>query len=168
MMKKYMCALLLITTSLSAENRFLAMLWSYIKTIYNRHDHHAGAVREMSAQELLARLNDPKLLIVNVLGKRYYDDARIKGSVSAPLRILADVAAKWEKDQEIVVYCACKECDASEKAFKLLQQLGFTNVWAYEGGIREWWKLNYPCEGPCAMQYLREEGDSRRINWDLD
>ena len=144
------------------------MLWSYVKNVYNRHDHATEPVKEMSVQELLRRLDDPQLLIINVLGKRYWEDARIKGSISAPLRILTEESKKWDKEQEIVVYCACRECDASEKAFILLKQLGFTNVWAYEGGIREWWKLGYPCEGPCAEQYLREEGDSRKINWALD
>jgi rhodanese-related sulfurtransferase len=103
-----------------------------------------------------------------VLGRKYWYDARIKGSISAPLRILATEAQQWNKEQEIVIYCACRECDASEKAYKLLAELGFKNLWAYEGGIREWWKLGYPCEGPCVMQYLREEGDSRKIKWDLD
>lgn len=169
MIKKSLIVLiLLMPISASAENRFLSMVWSYIKNIYNRQEHKVGAVREISAQELLKRLDEPALLIVNVLGKKYYDDAHIKGSISAPLRLLEEIAQHWDREQEIVLYCACKECDASEKAFEILARMGFTTVFAYEGGIREWWKLGYPCQGPCAMQYLREEGDSRKINWQLD
>lgn len=168
MKKKCMALLLLMSCTASAENRFLSLVWSYIKNIYHRQEHPVSSIKEISAQDLLKRLDEPALRIVNVLGKKYYDDAHIKGSISAPLRLLEDIARSWDREQEIVVYCACKECDASEKAFGVLVRMGFTRVLAYEGGIREWWKLGYPCEGPCAMQYLREEGDSRKINWHAD
>lgn len=166
MIKKSLIILLLMPVNISAENRFLSMVWSYIKNIYNRQEHNVRAIKEISAQNLLKRLDEPTLLIVNVLGKKYYDDAHIKGSINAPLRKLDVIAQSWDREQEIVVYCACKECDASEKAFGILARMGFTRVLAYEGGIREWWKLGYPCEGPCAMDYLREEGDSRCIHWE--
>jgi rhodanese-related sulfurtransferase len=120
-------------------------------------------VPEISAEALLKKINKPNILIVNVLGKRYYEDARIKGSISAPLRILVDVAKSWDKKKEIIVYCACRECDASAKACKMLKAMGFENVVAYEGGIREWYKKGYPCEGACKLDYLWGEGDSRKI-----
>jgi rhodanese-related sulfurtransferase len=94
---------------------------------------------------------------VNVLGKMLYDDAHISGSINAPLRFLEEKAKDWDKGREIIVYCACYECDASQKACRLLTYMGFNNVLAYEGGIREWFQKGYPCNGPCKESYLREK-----------
>lgn len=167
MNKKTILLVLLMPLNITASNNFLSIAWSYIKNLHHRQE-RSSDIKEINAQDLLKRLEEPGLLVVNVIGKKYYDDAHIKGSINAPLRVLDQLAKSWDREQNIVVYCACKECDASEKAYKLLVKMGFKNVLAYEGGIREWWKLGYPCQGPCAMEYLREEGDSRKTNWQLD
>ena len=117
---------------------------------------------EISSQDLLrcmSHCND--VLVVNVLGKRFWEDARIKGSICAPLKELEKEAQKWDKNQKIVVYCACKQCDASAKAFNLLKKMGFKKVLAYEGGIREWYRTGLPCEGPCKYEYLMRDDDNR-------
>lgn len=123
------------------------------------------ATREIGAEDLLKKVSTPdrNTMIVNVLGKRYYDDCRIRGSISAPLKNLEEIAQGWDKNKEIIVYCACRECDASLKAFRTLVSMGFTNVLAYEGGIREWYKKGYPYEGAATYPYLNEEGDSHRL-----
>ncbi len=117
---------------------------------------------EISAQDLLRCLshcNDIK--VVNVLGRRFWEDARIKGSISAPLKQLEAQAQNWNKNEKIVVYCACRECDASAKAYNILKKMGFKRVLAYEGGIREWYRNGLPCEGPCKYEYLVRNDDYR-------
>lgn len=117
---------------------------------------------EISADDLLrcmTHCND--VLVVNVLGRRFWEDARIKGSICAPLKELEQEAKKWDKNQKIVVYCACKQCDASAKAYKLLKGMGFKKVLAYEGGIREWYRNQLPCDGPCKYEYLMRDDDNR-------
>lgn len=117
---------------------------------------------EIGASDLLrcmSHCND--VLVVNVLGRRFWEDARIKGSVCAPLKELEQEARKWDRNQKIVVYCACKQCDASAKAYRLLKSMGFKRVLAYEGGIREWYRNGLPCEGPCKYEYLRRDDDNR-------
>lgn len=125
-------------------------------------DEDGFKVQEISAEQLLEKINNKELnmLVVNVLGERYYEDAHIAGSISGPLKVLDQVAKGWDKNKLVIVYCACRECDASLKAAKLLVAMGFKNVLAYEGGIREWYKKGYPCGGPCKEAYLNEEGDS--------
>jgi len=114
-------------------------------------------IQEVSAQELLRKIKkNNNIVVVNVLGARFHEDAHIAGSINAPLRFLQDQAYSWDRDKEIVVYCACKECDASIKAYKLLKYMGFKRVFAYEGGMRQWFQLGYPCGGLCKEDYLRE------------
>lgn len=45
-----------------------------------------------------------------------------------------------DTDMPVVVYCASKECDASEKTYKILKQMGYQRVWEYPGGKEDWQK----------------------------
>lgn len=81
-------------------------------------------------------------LLVNVLSEDEYLKDHIKGSVSIPLEgeeFLTKVEKKaGSKNYKIVTYCASQDCDASRKAAGKLKEAGFTNVSAYEGGMKEW------------------------------
>jgi rhodanese-related sulfurtransferase len=64
--------------------------------------------REISRDELLERLGDPSLVIVNALPRESWLDARIPGSLSLPV---AEVRARarellGDRGREIAVYCA--------------------------------------------------------------
>ncbi len=97
------------------------------------------------------------VLVINVLPKPMYEDCRIKGSLSMPLAALTQFSTQIPKDQLIVLYCAHYTCDASRRAWKVLHDLGFTNVKAYEGGMAEWNQKGYPVEGACKESYLKKE-----------
>jgi len=97
-----------------------------------------------------------RLKVLNVLSPEYYNDAHIKNSRNVPLDELKDFAEHTPKDTYIVVYCAHKHCDVSARAWHILHELGFENLFAYEGGMREWYEAGYPTEGPCALPYLHE------------
>lgn len=94
--------------------------------------------------------------IINVLSPFVFEDCHIKGTVNVPLERLADYVRQTPKDTEIIVYCAHYECNASRKAWHLLNDLGFTNVYAYEGGIAEWFQQKLPIKGYCKLDFLRE------------
>ncbi len=117
-----------------------------------------GCIPEITAKELQQKMADnPDLLVVNVLSNYWYQDCHIQGSVSVPLKDLIYKVQSWDRDQEIVVYCALDACDAGEKAYVLLRCMGFHAVVDYPGGMKEWFKLGYPVEGPCAGWYLHEK-----------
>ena len=107
---------------------------------------------------------DIKLRIVNVLDKKYFDDAYIKGtnsveSINVPFTELEATVKNWDKTVPVVTYCANYQCTASGAAAKKLRELGFTDVWAYEGGTAEWYQLGktdkeYAIEGPAKEGYL--------------
>lgn len=95
-----------------------------------------------------------KLLVINVLPKDAYNDCHIEGSISVPFDYLAQFVSDFDKDQPIVVYCASYICSASRKAWKLLNQMGFTDVSAYEGGTAEWFQKGLPAQGACQADYI--------------
>jgi rhodanese-related sulfurtransferase len=66
------------------------------------------SVPQISREELVARLNDPSLTIVNVLAKVAWAEKRIPRSLSLPV---ADIplrasAVLPDKNADVVVYCA--------------------------------------------------------------
>lgn len=108
-----------------------------------------------SAEELASMMEaKPDLVVMNVLPENLYNDCHIVGSISVPLKNLVDSVAGWDRDTEIVVYCALDVCDAGQKAYVLLTLMGFTNVIDYENGIKEWFQLGYPTAGPAQSSYL--------------
>lgn len=119
------------------------------------YDKYASVVK-ISVEELKEKMaKSLGLLVINVLSKDSYDDCRIKGSLNVPLKELDRAALQWNKEQEIVVYCASYECSASREAFLKLEKLGFKNISAYEGGVKEWKQKGYPVVGLCKADYLK-------------
>jgi rhodanese-related sulfurtransferase len=101
-------------------------------------------------------MNNGKAIVINVLDKEHYNDCHIKGSISVPYEELEKYAQKLDKKQEIIVYCAHYQCPKSRMAYKLLEKLGFINIRAYEGGIREWFQQGLPVNGACKADYIKE------------
>ena len=100
------------------------------------------------------------LYVINVLDKESYEDCRIAGSINVPFEQIETFANDLPRSTEMVVYCANYMCTSSAAAAQKLKDMGFENVWAYEGGTAEWYQMNkkaegkYPVEGTCHASYL--------------
>ena len=116
----------------------------------------------VTAEELLEELMEAPdhaghdVTVINVLDHKTFEDCRIKGSINVELDKLNNYVADWDRDRNIVVYCASYDCPLSEQAYETLNNMGFRNVRAYEGGMQEWREMGYPNEGVCQMDYLTE------------
>jgi rhodanese-related sulfurtransferase len=68
--------------------------------------HHA--YRVISRDEILARLHDPALLLVNVMPKETFEAGHIPRSINLPVAEIEERARQVLPDvtQEIAVYCA--------------------------------------------------------------
>lgn len=98
---------------------------------------------------------DSGLKVVNVLDKKFYDDAHIPGSIHIPIMEVEERAKEWAKETKIVVYCSNYACSASGTvARKLKNNLKFQNVYAYEAGMAGWKQAGLPVEGPAQEGYL--------------
>lgn len=91
--------------------------------------------------------NDEKPVIVDVLSPQEYGRTHIPGALNIPYRqITKEAKERFEPDEEIVVYCSDEECTASEIAAEKLESSGFTNVFRYKGGKKEWSADGLPLE----------------------
>ncbi len=103
----------------------------------------------ITAEDLKNRLDrGPIPEFWNVLTDDYFTGELISGSRRVPLdRVGREVAERsLPKDTEIVVYCSGPGCPQSAAAAEKLGALGFTNVRAFEGGLKEWKNADQPVE----------------------
>jgi len=85
--------------------------------------------------------------LVNVLERAQFDRARIPGSTNIPHGEEDAFEKRFDKDKEIVVYCASEQCKASEEAARELARRGFRRVLDYEAGLRGWQEAGHPLAG---------------------
>lgn len=111
----------------------------------------------ISAQQLKEKLDqNHDLTLINVLNEETYIDCHITGSINIPFNRLVETISSWEKDKEIVVYCAQSTCPKSRQAYEVLTDMGFTHVYEYQGGMREWFHKKFDSTGTCTMRYLHD------------
>jgi rhodanese-related sulfurtransferase len=91
--------------------------------------------------------NHDDFVLIEVLSEEDYEKAHIQGAINIPLKTVgSEVKDRFSQDQEIVVYCADENCQASPKAAQKLESLGFNNIKDYEGGKKDWMDAGYPIE----------------------
>jgi rhodanese-related sulfurtransferase len=96
----------------------------------------------------MRRKNPRGFLLVNVLAPEAFEKAHIPDSVNIPESsedFVKRVRDRVQKpDDTVVVYCASRECNASPKAARKLEEAGFTDVYDYETGMAGWVRADKP------------------------
>lgn len=96
---------------------------------------------------LRERQDDDSVTVVNVLSQEQFEKSHIPGSINIPLDRLEDEAPeRLDREGDIVVYCASESCQASPKAAKKLESMGFQHVQDYEGGLADWQDAGLPTD----------------------
>ncbi len=117
----------------------------------------AQNIHTITCQELHERIQESSsLVVINVLPEEMYQDCHIPGSINIPYDQIEASVQDWNRNLEMVVYCANDACDASRQAYETLEQIGFANIREFPGGMREWLQAGLPVEGPCTQDYLHE------------
>lgn len=98
--------------------------------------------------ELLQRLRDPWLALVDVLPVESYAEAHIPGAISLPFPEIRENGRTILRDlnREIVVYCAGSTSILSLQAVGVLKELGYSNVRRFEDGLAGWRENDGPLE----------------------
>ena len=102
----------------------------------------------ISREELERSLSEGEaLVLVEALGRAYFDDAHLYGAVNIPPDQVDRLAPKLLPDltAQIVVYCS-GTCHNSEIAARRLVELGYQHVRVYLGGKEEWVEHGLPIQ----------------------
>ena len=104
--------------------------------------------REIDRDELLAKLQDPAVRLLDAQAPGWYErehlPGAIRGRIDDPDGTLAQLG--HDLDGEIVVYCYNATCTGSELAAELHEGRGYRNVWRYTAGKQDWIDAGLPLE----------------------
>ncbi|SHI54639.1 transcriptional regulator, ArsR family [Dethiosulfatibacter aminovorans DSM 17477] len=92
--------------------------------VYEKH----GNIEQINAKELMGKLEDGNVTLIDVRPKEYYDLNHIRGASSVPLEELEAHLEKLPKDQEIIAYCQGRYCLLSVEAVEILNKHGYKAV----------------------------------------
>ena len=107
-------------------------------------------IKLISRDELKKKLDDREnIKLVFTLGEWHFRAKHIPGSLH--IETPEKAVELLDKNNEVIVYCAGGNCEASIYAYHYLTKAGFKNVKRYAGGIAEWEEAGYPLEGEWAQ-----------------
>lgn len=105
-------------------------------------------MRVISRQELKEKMQRAEsFILVDVLSHESFENFHLPGALNVPLTGNFEECiqrAVPDKNQEVVVYCKNLECTASPEAAKKMDQLGYRQVYDYEGGKEDWKAAGLP------------------------
>ena len=97
------------------------------------------------AEELLKRVKDGLVTVVDVRPPDEYAAGHVAGSVNVPIGELESFIKNLSSEQEIVAYCRGAYCLMSFDAVEKLRKSGF-KAKRLEDGFPEWKKAGHPVE----------------------
>lgn len=98
----------------------------------------------ISAKEVQAYQNNPKVQRIDVRTLAEYESGHIKGFENIPLNTLEKSADQIRKDIPVVIHC--QSGVRAAMAYSILEKLGFDNIQNYSGSINDWTAQQLPLE----------------------
>jgi rhodanese-related sulfurtransferase len=123
-----------------AEARFTEIgeiTQAYLKT--------RGVLERVSGKELMQRVRDGEVTVLDVRPPEEYRAGHIPGARSVPISELRKRLAELPKHREIVAYCRGPQCVMAIEAVQVLRKAGF-RVQRMEQGVMDWrargWRID--------------------------
>ena len=109
-----------------------------------------GAMEAVESEELLRRVRNGEVTVLDVRPPEEYRAGHIPGALSIPVGELKARLRELPKDREVVAYCRGPYCVMAVEAVKLLRKRGFT-AHRLEQGVIDWrargWRVEAEREG---------------------
>jgi rhodanese-related sulfurtransferase len=104
------------------------------------------ALEAVDATELMERLSDEGVIVLDVRPEEEYRAGHIPGALSVPVDGLEAALQALPKDREIVAYCRGPYCVFSDEAVALLRARGY-RARRLRQGLPDWRAAGMPVEG---------------------
>jgi rhodanese-related sulfurtransferase len=104
------------------------------------------ALEAVDATELMERLSNESVVVLDVRPEEEYRAGHIPGSLSVPVDTLEAVLQTLPRDREIVAYCRGPYCVFSDEAVALLRSRGY-RASRLRQGLPDWRAAGMPVEG---------------------
>jgi len=99
----------------------------------------------VDATELLKRLSDGSVVVLDVRPEEEYRAGHILGAISVPVDALESAVQTLPRDREIVAYCRGPYCVFSDEAVAFLRARGYRARRLREG-LPDWRSAGMPVE----------------------
>ncbi|HEY4644723.1 MAG TPA: metalloregulator ArsR/SmtB family transcription factor [Steroidobacteraceae bacterium] len=96
-----------------------------------------GSLERVSAKELLRRVRDAEVTVLDVRPAQEYRAGHIPGARSVPLKELRKRLSELPKSRDIVAYCRGPHCVMAMEAVRFLRSKGF-RAHRMEEGVVDW------------------------------
>jgi hydroxyacylglutathione hydrolase len=106
-------------------------------------------VKKTTKEEIMEKINrGEKFRLIDVRDISDYEKEHIVGAIHLLIGEMTPdrVEALVDKDDLIITYSEDKKCPAKTIAAQRLMEMGYPNVFAYEGSWKEWKESGYPVE----------------------
>jgi len=100
----------------------------------------------ISAEELLDRMREGDVIVLDVRPEREYRAGHILGARSIPIERLEAYVEEIPKDREVVAYCRGSYCVFSDEAVTFLRSRGY-RARRLQEGLPDWRAAGMPVEG---------------------
>jgi len=118
---------------------------SEIREICRMFFEERGSMEQITMDELLKRLANEEVVVLDVRPVEEYQKGHIPGAISIPLSELKNRLDEIPRDRELVAYCRGHYCVLSAEALKILKDAGFKVIRLKEG-LPEWKEAGYPVD----------------------
>ncbi|MDM5277452.1 metalloregulator ArsR/SmtB family transcription factor [Paenibacillus silvae] len=128
----------------SSVTQFLSSLWNIcedrladIKLIKDELEEQYEGVRNISKNELMLRMKQDNLVLIDLRPVEEYETSHIPGAISVPLEQLEVYLQTLNKGVELAAYCRGPFCSIASQAVNYIQEQGF-RAYRIEEGVHEW------------------------------
>jgi rhodanese-related sulfurtransferase/DNA-binding transcriptional ArsR family regulator len=104
------------------------------------------ALEAVDATELMERLSEEGVIVLDVRPEEEYHAGHIPGAISVPIDALEAALQTLPRDREIVAYCRGPYCVFSDEAVALLRSRGY-RARRLRQGLPDWRAAGMPVEG---------------------
>ncbi len=105
--------------------------------------HDRSHLEPVSAQELIQRLSEGNIVLVDVRPVEEYAAGHLPGAISLPVVELEAHLSELSLDREVVAYCRGPYCVFADEAVTLLRRKGY-QARRLEQGLPDWRALGLP------------------------
>lgn len=105
-----------------------------------------ASLEAMDATELMERLSDGSVIVLDVRPEEEYRAGHIPGALSLPVDVLGAALQRLPRDREMVAYCRGPYCVFSDEAVAFLRSRGY-RARRLQQGLPDWRAAGMPVEG---------------------
>lgn len=112
-------------------------------------------IRTITRDEVKRKIDDgDDFVLLEALSREKFEKGHLPNARPLPPEKAKEKAPQLIPNEEtpVVVYCSGPDCDASLKTARTLHEMGYENVWRYEGGKADWKQAGYQLVQPATAR----------------